>query len=133
MKSILKKTSSDSITFEDVINEQIRIMQNSADEYNKFLKLLDNLVPRIDLTMDSTRPAAIKKTVHFSEHNKIFLIPPQKFNIQELFFLQTSTLTTHSLLSIMLPSQTNDSQTNDKELAFSANKASLFSTHSMDI
>ena len=45
MKSILKKTSSDLITFEDVINERIKLMQNSAEEYDKFLKTswwLDN-------------------------------------------------------------------------------------------
>jgi len=78
MKSILKKTSSDLITFKDVINKQIKLMQNSADEYDKFLKLLDDLIARIDLTMDSTRFTVIKKTVCFSEQNKIFLIPPRE-------------------------------------------------------
>jgi len=76
MKSILKKTSSDLITFEDVINEQIKLMQKSAEEYDKFLKLLDDLITRKDLTMDSTRLTVIKKTVRFTEHNKVFLIPP---------------------------------------------------------
>jgi len=75
MKSILKKIPSYLITFEDIINEQIRLMQNSAEEYDKFLKLLDNLITRIDLTMDSTRLIVIKKTVHFTEHNEVFLIP----------------------------------------------------------
>jgi len=77
MKLILKKASSDLITFEDVINEQIKLMQNSTDEYDKFLKLLDDLIARIDLTMDSMRLTVIKKTVRFSEQNKVFLIPPQ--------------------------------------------------------
>jgi len=36
-------------------------MQNSAKEYDKFLKLLDNLITRIDLTMDSTRLTVVKK------------------------------------------------------------------------
>jgi len=78
MKLILTKTSSDLITFEDIINERIKLMQNSADEYDKFLKLLDDLIARIDLTMDSTRLTVIKKTVCFSEQNKVFLIPPQE-------------------------------------------------------
>jgi len=78
MKTILKKTSSNLITFEDVINEQIKLMQNSAEEYDIFLKLLDDLITRIDLTMDSMRLTVIKKTVHFTEHNKVFLIPPQE-------------------------------------------------------
>jgi len=78
MKSILKKVPSDLITFEDIINEQIRLMQNSAEEYDKFLKLLDDLITRIDLTMDSTRLTVIKKTVCFAEHNKVFLIPPRE-------------------------------------------------------
>jgi len=78
MKSILKKIPSDLITFEDIINERIRLMQNSAEEYDKFLKLLDDLITRIDLTMDSTRLTVIKKTVRFAEHNKVFLIPPRE-------------------------------------------------------
>jgi len=78
MKSILKKIPSDLITFEDIINEQIKLMQNSAEEYDKFLKLLDDLITRIDLTMDSMRLTVIKKTVHFAEHNKVFLIPPRE-------------------------------------------------------
>ena len=49
MKSILKKIPLDLITFEDIINEQIKLMQNSAEEYDKFLKLLDDLITRIDL------------------------------------------------------------------------------------
>jgi len=53
-------------------------MQNSAEEYDTFLKLLDNLITRIDLTMDSTRLTVIKKTVRFAEHNKVFLIPPRE-------------------------------------------------------
>ena len=77
MKSILKNIPSDLITFEDIINERIRLMQNSAEEYDKFLKLLDDLITRIDLTMDSTRLTVIKKTVHFTEHNEVFLIPPE--------------------------------------------------------
>jgi len=51
-------------------------MQNSTEEYDKFLKLLDDLITRIDLTMDSTRLTVIKKTVRFTEHNKVFLIHP---------------------------------------------------------
>jgi len=51
-------------------------MQNSAEEYDKFLKLLDDLITRIELTMDSMRLTDIKKTVHFTEHNQVFLIPP---------------------------------------------------------
>jgi len=78
MKLILKKIPLDLITFEDIINERIRLMQNSAEEYDKFLKLLDNLITRIDLTMDSTRLTVIKKTVRFAEHNKVFLIPPRE-------------------------------------------------------
>ena len=78
MKSILKKTSSDPITFEDIINKQIKLMQNSTDEYNKFLKLLDNLITRIDLTMDSMRLTVINKTVRFTEYNEVFLIPPRE-------------------------------------------------------
>jgi len=78
MKSILKKIPSDLITFEDIINEQIKLMQNSTEEYDKFLKLLDDLITRIDLTMDSTRLTVIKKTVCFAEHNKVFLIPPRE-------------------------------------------------------
>jgi len=76
MKSTLKKTSSYPITFKDVINKWIKLMQNSTDEYNKFLKLLHNLITRIDLSMDSMRLTVIKKTVCFTEHNKVFLIPP---------------------------------------------------------
>jgi len=76
MKSILKKTSSDLITFEDIINERIKLIQNSTEEYDKFLKILDDLITRIDLTMDSRRLTVIKKTVHFTEHNKVLLIPP---------------------------------------------------------
>jgi len=78
MKSILKKIPLDLITFKDIINKQIKIMQNSAEEYDKFLKLLDNLITRIDLTMDSTRLTVIKKTVCFAEHNEVFLIPPRE-------------------------------------------------------
>jgi len=78
MKLILKKTSSDLITFEDVINERIKLMQNSAEEYDKFLKILDDLITRIDLTMDSTRLTVIKKTVCFTELNKVFLISPRE-------------------------------------------------------
>jgi len=82
MKSILKKIPSDLITFEDIINERIKIMQNSAEEYDKFLKLLDDLITRIDLTMDSTRLTVIKKTVCFAEHNEVFLIPPRESSPQ---------------------------------------------------
>ena len=78
MKLILKKTSSDPITFEDIINERIKLMQNSAKEYDKFLKLLDDLITIIDLTMDSMRLTVIKKTVCFTEHNEVFLIPPRE-------------------------------------------------------
>jgi len=73
-----QKTSSDPITFKDAINKQIKLMQNSVDEYDKFLKLFDKLITRIDLTMDSTRLTVIKKTVCFTEHNKVFLIPPRE-------------------------------------------------------
>jgi len=82
MKSILKKIPLDLITFKDIINEQIKLMQNSAEEYDKFLKLLDDLITRIDLTMDSTRLTVIKKTVRFTEYNKVFLIPPQESSPQ---------------------------------------------------
>jgi len=55
MKLILKKIPSDLITFEDIINKRIKLMQNSAEEYDKFLKLLDDLITRIDLTMDKKK------------------------------------------------------------------------------
>jgi len=83
IKSILKKIPSDLITFEDIINKRIKLMQNSTEEYDKFLKLLDDLITIIDLTMDSTRLTVIKKTVCFAEHNKIFLIPPREFSPQD--------------------------------------------------
>jgi len=78
MKSILKKASSDLITIEDVINEWIKLMQNSTNEYDKFLKLLDKLITRIDLTMDSTRLC----------YDSIFtftFLPIQTMNIYFLF------------------------------------------------
>jgi len=51
-------------------------MKNSADEYTKFLTQLDDLIARIDLTMETTRLPFKRKIVHFTEHNEIFLIPP---------------------------------------------------------
>jgi len=82
MKSILKKIPSDLITFEDIMNKRIKLMQNSAKEYDKFLTLLDDLITRIDLTMDSTRLTVIKKTVRFAEHNEVFLFPPRESSPQ---------------------------------------------------
>jgi len=77
-----RKGGGESKDLEDVINEQIKLIQNSAEEYDKFLKLLDDLITRIDLTMDSTRLTVIKKTVCFTEHNKVFLIPPRESSLQ---------------------------------------------------
>jgi len=80
MRSILKQTSMDSvtpsITFNDYCDERIQIMKNSANEYAKFLTQLDDLITRIDLTMETTRCPFKRKTVCFAEHNKVFLIPP---------------------------------------------------------
>ena len=82
MRSILKQTSMDSvtpfITFDDYCDKRIQIMKNSANEYAKFLTQLDDLITRIDLTMETTRLPFKRKTVHFAEHNKVFLIPPRK-------------------------------------------------------
>jgi len=59
MRSILKQTSMDSITpsitFNNYCDERIRIMKNSANEYTKFLTQLDDLIARIDLTMETMR------------------------------------------------------------------------------
>jgi len=59
MRSILKQTSMDfvtpSITFDNYCDERIGIMKNSADEYTKFLIQLDDLITRIDLTMETMR------------------------------------------------------------------------------
>jgi len=80
MKSILKQTSMDSITssitFYNYCDERIQIMKNSTDEYARFLTQLDNLITRIDLTMETMRLPFKRKTVRFAEHNKILLIPP---------------------------------------------------------
>jgi len=97
MKSILKQTSLDSITpsitFNNYCDERIRIMKNSADEYTKFLTQLDDLIARIDLTMETTRLPFKRKIVCFAEHNEIPLIPPREtppilttpnFNVQNL-------------------------------------------------
>ena len=82
MRSILKQTSLDSITpsitFDNYCDERIRIMKNSADEYTKFLTQLDELIARIDLTMETTRLPFKRKIVRFAEHNEIFLIPPRE-------------------------------------------------------
>jgi len=68
-------------------------MKNSADEYTKFLTQLDDLIARIDLTMETTRLPFKRKMVRFAEQNEIFLIPPQEtppiltipnFNVQNL-------------------------------------------------
>jgi len=71
-----------SITFDNYCDERIRIMKNSANEYTKFLTQLDDLIARIDLTMETTRllfkRKFKRKIVHFTEHNKIFLIPPRE-------------------------------------------------------
>ena len=87
MKSILKKdsikTTKPSITFEDYFDERIRIMQKSANKYLLFLKQVDDLITRIDLTMENTRTLPKKKTVHFSEHNEVFLIPPREITPQQ--------------------------------------------------
>jgi len=47
-------------------------------KYTKFLTQLDDLIARIDLTMETTRLPFKRKIVHFAEHNKIFLIPPRE-------------------------------------------------------
>jgi len=82
IRSILKQTSMDSITpsnsFDNYCDERIWIMKNSADEYARFLKQLDNLIARMDLTMETTRLPFKRKTVRFAEHNEIFLIPPRE-------------------------------------------------------
>jgi len=82
MRSILKQTSMDSITpsitFDNYCDERIQIMKNSTDEYTKFLTQLDDLIARIDLTMDTTRLPFKRKIVRFAEHNDIFLIPPRE-------------------------------------------------------
>jgi len=82
MRPILKQTSLDSITpsitFNNYCDERIRIMKNSADEFTKFLTQLDDLIARIDLTMETTRLPFKRKIVHFAEHNEIFLIPPRE-------------------------------------------------------
>ena len=84
MKSILKKDSIElSITFEDYFNERIRIMQNSTDKYFLFLKRLDDLIARIDSTMENTKILPKMKKVRFNKHNKIFLIPPRKLTLQQ--------------------------------------------------
>ena len=83
MKSILKKITpsfhlaQSSPSFEDYLDERIRIMQNSADEYLTFIRLLDDVITRIDFTMDNTRIEHKKKSVRFSEKNEVFLIPPR--------------------------------------------------------
>ena len=82
-----------SITFDNYFDKRIRIMKNSADEYTKFLTQLDDLIARIDFTMETTRLPFKRKIVHFAEHNEIFLIPPretppiltiQNFDVQNL-------------------------------------------------
>ena len=82
MRSILKQTSLDSITpsitFDNYCDERIRIMKNSADEYTKFLTQLDDLIARIDLTMETMRLPFKRKIVRFAEQNEIFLIPPRE-------------------------------------------------------
>jgi len=82
MRSILKQTSMDSITpsitFNNYCDERIQIMKNSADEYARFLTQLDNFITRIDLTMETMRLPFKRKTVHFTEHNEVFLIPPRE-------------------------------------------------------
>ena len=83
MKSILKKTTKPSITFEDYFNERIQIMQSSADEYLLFLTQLDDLIARIDSSMENTRIQPKKKKVRFSKQNEIFLIPPRELNLQQ--------------------------------------------------
>ena len=83
MKSILKKTTKTPITFEDYFDERIRIMQSSADEYLLFLTRLDDLIARIDSSMENTRIQPKKKRVRFSEQNEVFLIPPREFNLRQ--------------------------------------------------
>ena len=82
MRSILKQTSLDSITpsitFNNYCDKRIQIMKNSANEYTKFLTQLDDLIARIDLTMETTRLPFKRKIVRFTEHNEIFLIPPRE-------------------------------------------------------
>ena len=82
MRSILKQTSLDSITpsitFDNYCDKRIQIMKNSANEYTKFLTQLDDLIARIDLTMETTRLPFKRKIVRFTEHNEIFLIPPRE-------------------------------------------------------
>ena len=87
MKSNLKKnnnkTPHSTITFEDYLDERIRIMQKSTDEYSLFLKQLDDLIAKIDSTMEKMRTPLKNKTVHFSERNEVFLIPSRKTIPQE--------------------------------------------------
>ena len=83
MKSILKKTTKTPITFEDYFDERIRIMQSSADEYLLFLTRLDDLIARIDSSMENTRIQPKKKKVCFSKQNEIFLIPPRELTLQQ--------------------------------------------------
>jgi len=65
-----------SITFDNYCDESIWIMKNSTNEYTKFITQLDDLIARIDLTMETMRLPFKRKIVRFAEHNKIFLIPP---------------------------------------------------------
>ena len=87
MKSILKKdsikTTKPTVTFEDYFDERIRMMQKSANEYFLFLKQVDDLITRIDLTMENMRTLPRKKTVCFTEHNEVFLIPPREITPQQ--------------------------------------------------
>jgi len=67
-----------SITFNNYCDERIQIMKNSTNEYAKFLTQLDDLIARIDLTMETTRLPFKRKIVRFTEHNEISLIPPRE-------------------------------------------------------
>ena len=59
-------------------------MQNSTDEYLHLLKQIDDLIARIDSTMEDTSTPFKKKTVRFSEHNEVFLIPPRELTHQQV-------------------------------------------------
>ena len=50
-------------------------MQQSLEEYNKFLERLDKLVMKMDDILEKTR---IKKTVRFKDKEEIFYIPPRE-------------------------------------------------------
>jgi len=78
MKSILKKIPSDLITFEDIINERIRVMQNSAKEYDKFLKLLDDLITKNRLDHGFNEAYCYKENSLFRRTQRSLLDSPER-------------------------------------------------------